>query len=249
VGITLGGYMLLVNEIFGPTIQGEGKTLGKPVVFLRLGGCNLQCIWCDTPYTWNWIGSKWKHKEKFDPKEELTRSEIHEVLDRLREIGSTVKALVISGGEPMLQQKYLIPLIKELKAEGWWVEVETNGTIAPLPEFLELVDQINCSPKLANSGSDNTLAKRLKPLVLKKLAESDKVYFKFVVASVDDVTEIYQILRALYVKQSHVYLMPEGRTKDEQIMNQGLVERLADNLGFKFSPREHILQFGAKRAV
>ena len=42
-----------VNEIFGPTIQGEGRSAGMPTMFVRLSGCNLACIWCDTPYCFN----------------------------------------------------------------------------------------------------------------------------------------------------------------------------------------------------
>jgi len=146
---------LAVSEIFGPTIQGEGKTAGKPVVFLRLAGCNLACVWCDTPYTWNWIGTKFQHALKFNPKEQVKTLQMSDVLHQILEIGSQVKALVISGGEPLLQQQQLIPLLEALKAQGWWIEVETNGTIVPQSSFLALVDQVNCSPKLSNSGTDN----------------------------------------------------------------------------------------------
>ena len=47
---------LTVSEIFGPTFQGEGPFTGRAAVFLRLGRCNLDCKWCDTPYTWDWKG-------------------------------------------------------------------------------------------------------------------------------------------------------------------------------------------------
>ena len=53
-----------VNEIFGPTIQGEGKSAGMQAMFLRTSLCNLACDWCDTPQTWNWKGTKFKHSEK-----------------------------------------------------------------------------------------------------------------------------------------------------------------------------------------
>ena len=145
-----GTQKIKVNEIFGPTIQGEGRTVGKPVKFLRTAGCNLACVWCDTPYTWNWQGTDFEHPEKFDREKEIHDMSVDEIKTQLDQIGKDVKALVISGGEPMLQQNKLVPLLHLLKNDGYWVEIETNGTRAPSDEFLSLIDQINCSPKLTN---------------------------------------------------------------------------------------------------
>jgi len=87
--------MLKVNEIFGPTIQGEGKSSGMPCAFLRLSLCNLHCIWCDTPYTWNWKGTPFSHPEKFDQEKEIHIMSNEEILETLKTID--VKNLVISG--------------------------------------------------------------------------------------------------------------------------------------------------------
>ena len=62
---------LLISEIFGPTIQGEGKSIGQTASFIRLGGCNLHCVWCDTPYTWD--------AARYDLREELTKIDIREI--------------------------------------------------------------------------------------------------------------------------------------------------------------------------
>ena len=239
--------MVAVNEIFGPTIQGEGKSAGKEVLFLRTAGCNLACIWCDTPYTWNWKGTKFQHPDKYDPKKEVHQMTPEEIKSKLNEIGNDIKALVISGGEPILQQKKLIPVIETIKQDGYWVEVETNGTIVPTDRFLELVDQINCSPKLSNSGPDNPLRKRENPEALIKFSQSNKTYFKFVVMNEQDLNEVLELVKKYEMK--NVFLMPEGRTKDEQEQKMQDVEKICKENGFEFSPRLHVLKWGNKRAI
>src|SRR5262245_52198924 len=63
---------LVVSEVFGPTWQGEGPSIGRRCGFVRLGRCNLACTWCDTPYTWDW--------ERYDPAKELHRRLVTEVV-------------------------------------------------------------------------------------------------------------------------------------------------------------------------
>ena len=83
-----------VNEIFGPTIQGEGIHTGVRVGFLRLAGCNLSCSWCDTPYSWDW--------SRYDRNEESHKRLISEVAEELKAM--KVSRLILTGGEPMMQQ-------------------------------------------------------------------------------------------------------------------------------------------------
>lgn len=240
--------MLKVNEIFGPTIQGEGKTAGKPVMFLRLSTCNLHCVWCDTPYTWNWIGTKHLHPKKHDQKTELHEMNEWEIAEKLKSLGGEkVKALVVSGGEPLLQQHGLIPLLKSLKEIGWWIEVETNGTIEPLDPFLALVDQINCSPKLSNNIQDEKYI-RVRPKVLTKLASSEKVYFKFVVSSMEkDIEEITEYIKTFNLK--NVYIMPLGMTKEELNETRESAQKLASFLQVGFSDRLHVTELGGGRGI
>ena len=73
-----------VNEIFGPTIQGEGSTVGKPCFFLRVAGCNLHCGWCDTYYTWNYEGTTFSNEHEFGEKVKMD-DEVVAVI----EVGST----------------------------------------------------------------------------------------------------------------------------------------------------------------
>jgi len=241
------GKPIVVNEIFGPTIQGEGKSIGKEVMFLRTSGCNLACIWCDTPYTWNWKGTRFQHPEKYERKNEVQTMQNEEIIAKLKELSPDVRSLVLSGGEPLLQQNKLVGLLTELKQDNYWIEVETNGTVVPTEEFIELVDQINCSPKLSNSGPDNTLQKRENPQALEALAQLDKTNFKFVVTNDEDLKEIFSLVERY--KMREVYLMPEGRTKIEQEEKQTKIAEMAKSLGVNFSPRLHILLYGAKRAV
>lgn len=128
------GGLLQVQEIF-PTLQGEGPRAGEPAVFVRLGGCNLACDFCDTEF------------ERFAP------MPLAEIVARVRALslngeGARARHLaVITGGEPLRQN--IAPLSEALIAEDFTVQIETNGTLfRPLPEAVEIV----CSPKNAGRG-------------------------------------------------------------------------------------------------
>ena len=110
-----------IVEIFN-SVQGEGYHTGTPSIFIRFGGCNLQCSWCDTDF------SKWEKK---------SIPEIMEIVGQW-----STKRVIYTGGEPALQK--LGPLSDELHANGYNIAIETNGTI----EIKEgLVDWICVSPK------------------------------------------------------------------------------------------------------
>lgn len=235
--------MISVNEIFGPTVQGEGKSAGRPVAFLRLATCNLHCIWCDTPHTWNWEGTPFAHPEKFKKEEELHKMAHDDIFVEL--LKTQMNSLVISGGEPFLQQKQLMPLLKLLRSMNWWVEVETNGTVPPRPEFVELVNQINCSPKLANSLDVSKL--RIRPLALEALAACSKVNFKFVIASADDLDEVLQLVDRYKFRE--VRLMPECRTKEELLEKEAWLQAISKEKGFIYCTRLSIMMSGSKRGV
>jgi 7-carboxy-7-deazaguanine synthase len=137
-------------EIFH-SVQGEGVSLGVPSVFLRLATCNLACRWCDTKYTWDWAN--------FSYETEVVELEPTTIQQKIQAYDCS--HVVITGGEPMLQQEGLQPLVESLAAEGYTFEVETNGTIAPTPGMLRHIEQWNVSPKLRTSG--NLLSETLNP--------------------------------------------------------------------------------------
>lgn len=96
-------------EIFR-SIQGEGATAGQLRTFIRLSGCNLHCRWCDTAYSWNWSDSDFMHEadkpgrpHKFDPNRNRVMLQFAEIAQAVLDLPSG--GLVITGGEPLLQQK------------------------------------------------------------------------------------------------------------------------------------------------
>jgi len=221
-------------EIFS-SIQGEGVSMGVPSVFVRLSGCNLHCAWCDTKYTWDWT--------QYDPQREIIVLNADDIARRVSAAG--IHNVVITGGEPLLQQRSLGLLGSLLKDQHHRIEVETNGTIAPQPAFAPLVDQWNVSPKLVNSG--NTTVEREVPAVLSWFAAQPAAYFKFVVTDPSDLVEVDALAHRYSVPADRILLMPEGRdpaTLTER--SQWLVERCREH-GYRFTTRLHVLLWGDKR--
>jgi 7-carboxy-7-deazaguanine synthase len=121
------GSRLKVVEIFG-TLQGEGPFVGQPSVFVRLGGCNLACSFCDT---------------EFEAFEAMDLVAVVEHVEKLA--GTTHNLVVITGGEPLRQN--ITPLCEALLAKGLRVQIETNGTLwRELPQGVNIV----CSPKISD---------------------------------------------------------------------------------------------------
>ncbi|RYD30910.1 MAG: 7-carboxy-7-deazaguanine synthase QueE [Verrucomicrobiaceae bacterium] len=121
-------------EIFH-TIQGEGISVGAPAVFIRSSRCNLHCVWCDTDQTWNFEGTPWPHEKDAIPgykkhrKTEVT-FEIDPIDAAERVMSYGCGRTVITGGEPLLQEKAFLEMIMHIRARqpDHQFEVETNGT-------------------------------------------------------------------------------------------------------------------------
>ena len=237
--------MLKVNEIFGPTIQGEGKSAGKEVVFLRVALCNLHCVWCDTPYTWNFVGNKSKHPDKFHREAEVHSMSDQEVVDKIYQTAGDVRSLVISGGEPVMQCKNLTNILRAL--DGWWVEVETNATLIGNEEFDGLVNQYNCSPKLSNSEDPKEL--RIRKEALRHYASMNKSTFKFVFRNEGDLEEILDLVKTYRIVGSRVYLMPLGLNREQLELTRDGAKYWAEKFKFNYSERLHVVQFGGVRGV
>lgn len=233
---------LVVNEIFGPTIQGEGPSAGRRCGFLRLGGCNLSCRWCDTPYTWDWKGVS-DAGIAFDPKTELKPMNTDDVTARLLEMG--VGLIVVSGGEPLNQQTRLLPVLRRLGAAGVSVEIETNGTLAPDDALVATGVRFNVSPKLAHANDPRS--RRIVHESLRRLNETEGVAFKFVCRTAGDLDEVAELESELGLRS--VWIMPEGKSVAD--INRHLAE-LADDIvkrGWNMSTRMHVLAWEDKRGV
>lgn len=221
-------------EIFY-SLQGEGATIGTPSVFLRLALCNLACSWCDTKYTWDW--------QHYDYSKEVVSLDTRQVEARI--LRFACHHLVITGGEPLLQQTELAPLVASLKQHGFYCEVETNGTIIPLPELAGDIDQWNVSPKLGTSG--NSLERRELPKALEFFGQLPNAYFKFVIVELSDIEEACSLRDRYGLPGERIILMPEGQTTGVIQSRSQWISEACIREGFRFSTRLHILLWGDQR--
>jgi organic radical activating enzyme len=224
---------LVVSEVFGPTVQGEGPSLGRRAGFLRLGRCNLDCSWCDTPFTWDW--------DRFDPEVELRERAVDDVVAELDAMA--IDRVVVTGGEPMLQQRRLAPFLAAAAERGWAVEVETNGTLAPTGTTARLVERFNVSPKLANSGVP--FERRIVPDALAALVATGKAAFKFVAAGPEDLDEIGALVDGHGL--APVWVMPEGTTPEAVLAGGRRLAAAVVARGWSLSTRLHVLLWGDER--
>lgn len=239
--ITLAAMPDGTPEIF-TSIQGEGPKTGLLSVFVRLSECNLYCRWCDTAYTWRWSDrhdhedgkifsrSQWQVKMSVDA---LVENISHRGIDRV----------IFTGGEPLLQHKALLPVLKALRTISPRIELEfeTNGTIAPPQEFLELCSLIVVSPKLANSGMEPSV-RIVDALVA--LARAPQVVLKFVVESDQDFDEVQSLQEQLGIAAGRIWIMPRGRTAEEVArVGESMIGRVIE-FGYNYSPRLHLALFG-----
>ena len=196
-------------EIFA-SLQGEGPSLGRPSVFVRLSRCNLACHWCDTAYTWRFTGDNRPHRDDLAFERSANQLVLDEAEVAARIAATGVDRLVITGGEPLLQGAALARLVALLP--DLHVEIETNGTVAPHPTLDPLVHQYNVSPKLAHSGNPAELA--LLPDRLAAWAAEPRAFLKFVVATPDDLAEVRTLAARHGFAPERVFIMPEGTRPD-----------------------------------
>ena len=222
-----------INEIF-KSIQGEGPNFGKPAIFLRTAQCNLKCTWCDTKYTWDW--------DNYDYTKEVKEMTIEEIKEQILDL--EIKHLVITGGEPLLQQDDLADLLSFLKPD-FYVEIETNCTILPNKMLTNLVDQWNVSPKTENSGNPLELYENDECYYF--FANQENCFFKYVVENESDIPEIRKFVTKYNIPENRVQLMTQASTKDEISIREKSISELAKANNFLFSPRLHVAMWGAQR--
>ena len=226
-----------IAEIFY-SVQGEGRLIGVPSVFVRTSGCNLRCVWCDTPYTsWRPQGEEWK------------------INSITREVGKyPARHVVVTGGEPFLAPE-LSELTHELKGRGKHITIETAGTIyKPV-----VCDLMSVSPKLANSTpwkKENGKfaaahdARRINFPVLQQLVDEYEYQLKFVVDDKKDFVEIGRVISKLKkIEPSRVLIMPQGKRRSELREKSVWIVELCKKFGYGFTPRLHIELYGNRRGT
>ena len=231
-------------EIFA-SVQGEGPSAGAPCTFIRLSRCNLACVWCDTAYTWHFEGDNRPHRDgmAFERTANQVTLEVADVAARIEALGQS--RLIITGGEPLMQSGPLADLLELLP--DMTVEVETNGTTTA-PARLDIrVDQYNVSPKLAHSGNAAELA--LIPERLRSYSGDARAFFKFVVATPEDVLEVAELVRAHALPKKRVFLMPEGTDSATLRTREKWLTQSCLDHGFRLTDRLHIHLFGDTRGT
>jgi len=227
---------LRVSETFGPTIQGEGPSAGRHAYFIRLWGCNLDCSWCDTPYTWDTTGKNGRAYER-DKESRLVE------IESLAHIAAQRSLLtVITGGEPLIQRAGLARLayllLEEFERD---VEIETNGTLRPL-DVAGI--RYNVSPKLL--GAHVTSSKALSLDILSQYVELDSI-FKFVISDRKDFAQVEALVAALHLDASRVWVMPQSRSAEEVIAGAQSIVSYALEARFNLSLRSHVLLWNNER--
>ncbi len=185
---------LKTNEIFA-SLQGEGLRQGIPAIFVRLTGCNLKCAFCDTKYAW-------------ESGREMSPDAILEKIHRLRH-RFPAKWICLTGGEPLAQN--IATLVDKLKGEELSVQIETNGTFAPVPR----ADWHTLSPKPPEYSYH--------PGFLKKARE-----IKLVVSRDLNMAPI-RSLRKAFPRSTPILLQPQDNAawslkKANRLLEEGLLE-------------------------
>jgi 7-carboxy-7-deazaguanine synthase len=217
-----------VAEVFY-SIQGEGATAGIPAVFARLQGCTVGCAWCDTKYSWDADAGRAIDLDGL-------LAEMH---------AFPCRRAVVTGGEP-LESALFAPLVAALLAGGWEVEVETSGTLAPPAGLHARRIQWNVSVKLAASGVAE--ARRIRPDAIRAFLAAE-AWWKFVVTDEGDLAEVLRLAERFALPRGRILLQPEGIRREDLIARSPWVAEACTRHGFRFSPRHHVMLWGARRGV
>jgi len=250
--------LFLSDDFVFYTLEGEGRYIGYPSVFMRLSMCNLTCIGFkseDAPFGCDSYVS-WSKKNKMSFEEIAQFYEKNGYDENLRQ-GALLK---ITGGEPFIQQKNLIEFVKFIR-DRWGfanysrtltkedigkpllhIDFETNGTLMPDPEWflLGVTITFTTSPKLSSNG--DPADKRFKPEVLRFLVENDAC-FKFVARQESDLNEVlenYLNNPDIGLRSEQVWIMPCCGSRKELLEVGPVVAELCKKYNFKFSNRLHL---------
>ena len=227
------------------SVQGEGISQGVPAYFIRLQGCNLNCVWCDTTEVWK----KGKETSNEELEERIKNS------GQMDNILEGTAHIVWTGGEPTLPQNqnairsFLDYLNHHYPSNNIYNEIETNGTIKVNNTFLEnYIQQVNCSPKLSNSQMP--IKRRINPNALEQIRNHENSWFKFVISSEKDIFEMEDdYINPFHIKKSKIILMPESDSLKTLPEKTQLCYELSKKYGYRTITRGHILAWNKKTEV
>ena len=234
---------LRISEIFGPTIQGEGSVIGVPTVFVRAGGCDYRCSWCDSLHA---VDSAHRH--------EWAPMTTHDIWSRVTELSGGVPVTVtLSGGNPAIQD--FAPLIQMGKARGYGFVMETQGSVAR--DWFGELDTLILSPKPPSSGE--TVDWSIFDQCVARAGDAETV-LKIVIFDEQDyawargVADRYQNLPLYLQPGNHTPPSPDSEAVDtDGIMDryEWLIERTLQDRWFtpRILPQLHVLIWGNKRGV
>lgn len=223
---------LVIAGVVGPTLHAQGASAGRRCSVIQMGGCNLACSWCDSAFTWD--------SSRYDLTRELAHWPVEEVAAHA--LACEPAVVVISGGEPLLQQQTEAWVLMLDALAGNEIGVETNGTLAPTSDTLRRVSWVTVSPKLAHSG-DPAWA-RIDGEVLAgwgQLAQQFDIDFSFVVRDISDVATISTLVTLHGLPPWRVWVTPEGTTAVTVVNRLREVSDAVLAAGFNVSPRINVL--------
>ena len=225
-----------VVEIFGPTIQGEGPLIGVPTMFIRFGGCDYRCKWCDTPYA----------VLPEEVKKNSTGMTAEQIVEKVNQ-SQHCEWVTFSGGNPLLYD--LSELVDRLHEDGWRIAVETQGTV--YREWVQKADLLVVSPKPPSSGMTTDFIK------LKQFMDHPNVALKVVVF--DDTDYEYAVyIRQKFDDPSISFTLQVGNTVGEDTLSnlveklRWLIERAVKDkrlFNVRVLPQLHVWVWGNQRGV
>jgi 7-carboxy-7-deazaguanine synthase len=224
-----------IVEIFGPVIQGEGAMIGHQTHFVRLGGCDFRCSWCDTMYA--------------VLPEEVRANSVSmiaaEIVSKLKSLNPDTPWVTLSGGNPGLHK--LDPVVEALSSAGYKVAVETQGTL--YKSWLEQCALVTVSPKPPSSGMNQDLSE------LARFAGLPGINFKVVVFDRDDLAFAREV-HSRYPAVPFYLQVGNDLEKDDR---DSLLEKLEwlstqalSDPGLRGAivlPQLHVLMYGNRRGV
>lgn len=249
-----------IMEVFGPTIQGEGMVIGRKTMFIRTGGCDYSCSWCDSAFTWN-------GEEKATM---MTAEEVWEALERLDENPETNMSpgvmrnynhVTISGGNPALIGDAMREFITICGAHGVKVGLETQGS--RWQSWMRYIDDLTISPKPPSSGM-TTNWEALDAIINELHAMSDAIEephnFTLKVVVFDDVD--FEFAKTVHKRYPHVaFYVSVGNedAKEDGDISKRLIDKLDWLWGkvlcdpecnnFRPLPQLHTIVWANKRGV